>query len=90
ASGPSGSFYPGIARVDFLVQAGTSMVPIGSSTQPSVMDNGLTRFWTWQITWTPGIAFGTGPQVVMAVGYDAWGRSRSVTPLTSRITITDP
>ncbi|MFN8574774.1 MAG: Ig-like domain-containing protein, partial [Gemmatimonadaceae bacterium] len=46
ASGPSGSFYPGIARVDFMVQAGTSMVPIGSSTQPSVMDNGLTRFWT--------------------------------------------
>lgn len=83
--GPSGTYTPDFMRVDFA--AGGR--PMGSVAFPMPVDNGVTRCWTWTLNWTPGTAFGTGVQYIVARGYDALNRPVILGPNTF-ITITDP
>jgi uncharacterized protein YjdB len=83
--GPSGTYMPGLTRVDFA----SGGRPVGSVVYPIVVDNGTTRCWTWSMTWTPGSAFGTGVQYLVARGYDALNRPILLGPNTL-ITITQP
>lgn len=83
--GPSGTYFPDFMRVDFAANGRL----MGSVSFPTVVDNGVARCWTWNLNWTPGTAFGTGVQYVVARGYDALNRPVILGPNTS-ITITNP
>jgi hypothetical protein len=68
AVGPTGTFQnPFTSRVEFWAQSavGQQWRQIGVSTSPSVLDNGVTRTWSFSITWNPDA--NTAP--VAAAGY---------------------
>lgn len=90
ACGPPNLPQIDIARTEFLALVGAAWTPIGSSTSPLIVDNGISRCWTWTFTWTPGMAFGTGPQTIMAKGWDLWGIEVAATQVNTSVTITDP
>ena len=71
--GMTGVFTNPFSRVDFSAASGGVPVMIGSVQSASSTDNGQTRCWTWSFTWTPGNAFGVGPQKVNATGVNAAG-----------------
>ncbi len=81
---------PGVSRVDFYANVLGAPVLIGATSSFFVTDNGLTRCFNWSMMWTPGSAFGTGPQALFARGYDAHSRMVAVTPTNGFVTITDP
>lgn len=86
-SAPSGSALP-FSRVDFAAMNG-GVPSVFATASPMILDNGITRTFLWTATWTPGTAFGTGPQTIVAIAYNALGRVGTVT-INTNITLTDP
>ncbi|HEX4933685.1 MAG TPA: Ig-like domain-containing protein, partial [Gemmatimonadaceae bacterium] len=87
-TGPSGIFMPPFTSVAFFATVGGSLVNLGSGSM-LMTDNGMNRVISWQLTWTPGTAFGTGPQSIVAVAYNAAGRV-GTTLANTLVTLTDP
>ncbi len=92
AAGPTATFNPPFTRVDFYAVAGGNLVQVGSATAVNnTVDNGAPqgRVHTYQVSWTPGTAFGTGVQAVYAIGVNAAGDAL-ITVASGAITITQP
>jgi hypothetical protein len=75
ATGASGTFNnPFTAGVHFYHRApGGVNELIGTAAAPSVTDDGVTRTWTWTISWTPAGATAQNPASVFAVGVHSSG-----------------
>ncbi|MGQ0649630.1 MAG: hypothetical protein ACT4P7_18915 [Gemmatimonadaceae bacterium] len=96
ATGPTGTFAnPFTSRVEFWVQnaAGTTWRRIGTSTSPSVTDNGVNRIWSFSIVWNPEGAYtATFPAAattvtrVVAIGINAAGDALSTDPAAAAAT----
>lgn len=89
AKGPSSIFVPPWSKVEFFVSSGGTLVSIGTGSLTAVLDNGVVRLFRYSLHWTPGTAFGTGPQSVVARAYSASGSSVTLPP-NNFITLTDP
>jgi hypothetical protein len=87
ALGPTLSFNPVFARVDFYYVVGGRMNLIGTATTPSTIDPNPQGFrqHRYSISWTPGTAFASGGTIV-AIGSTANGDALA-TPASGVITI---
>ncbi len=91
AFGPTATFNPPFARVDFYAVVGGNLVQIGSATTYSTVDNGAAfgRRHRYSITWTPGTSAGLGAINIYAIGVNAVGDAL-VSPVNANITVTNP
>ena len=89
--GPTATFNPPFARVDFYAFFGGNLVQIGSTTAYSTVDNGAPqgRRHRYSISWTPGTSVGVGATQIYAIGVNAAGDAL-VSPVNGNITITNP
>jgi hypothetical protein len=87
AIGPTLSFNPVFARVDFYYVSGGRLNLIGTATTPSTTDPNAQGFrqHRYSITWTPGTAYASGG-VIYAIGSTANGDALA-TPASGVITI---
>ncbi len=91
--GPTATFNPPFARVDFYtVVAGPLLVQIGSATAvSSTVDDGSAngRRHRYSFTWTPGAAQPVGVAPIIAIGVNAAGDAIA-TAANNNITVTNP
>jgi hypothetical protein len=91
--GPTATFNPPFARVDFYVLSGGQLVQIASATGVSTVDdgsaNGRRHRYTASSAWTPGTGFGLGAQTIYAVGVSANGDAL-VSASNANVTLTNP
>lgn len=73
----------------YEVQSASAWIPIGRSTSFLIVDNGVTRCWIYAMNWTPGTAFGTGPQTLRTTVVDQFGTLGSYVT-NNFVTITTP
>jgi hypothetical protein len=73
ATGTTAIFSNPFAKVDFYIANGTDLVFIGSSSSPSLNDNGATRVWAWTLSLTPGTTYGAAARNVYAFGANSTG-----------------
>ena len=91
ANGPTATYNPPFARVDFYAVVGAQLVQIGSTTTYGTVDDGspMGRRHTYTLSWTPGAGFALGAASVYAIGVNAAGDAL-VTPVNANITVTYP
>ncbi len=89
--GPTLTFNPPFARVDFYRVVGGQLVLIGTATTPTTTDNGAAngRRHRYSISWTPGATVATGVQTIHAIGVNSVGDAL-VSAANGNITITNP
>lgn len=90
--GPTAVYNNPFRRVDFVVIATGTLVPIGSvdASSATLVDDGAIRCWSYPLVWTPGSGFGTGVQAVSATGYANDLTVKAYSPVNSWITTTNP
>jgi hypothetical protein len=90
--GPTATFNPPFAVVNFFIVSGANLVQIGSAVgSSSTVDDGSPngRRHRYTFTWTPGAAQPVGAVTIYAIGVSAAGDGLT-SPANALITITNP
>lgn len=82
-------FSPPFQGARYEVLNGSTWVTIGQSSSFQVIDSGTVRCWVYPFTWTPGSAYGTGPQSLRATMVD-WFNGLGSYAANGFVTITTP
>ncbi|HVX41099.1 MAG TPA: Ig-like domain-containing protein [Gemmatimonadaceae bacterium] len=100
ATGPSGLLNIPFSSVTFYYQIGGAgpWIPAGTVSAAAATDDGVTRTWTYSMTWDPPATAPNGTDLTVngttltfrAVGQDAAGNALSTNTSTGVITLTNP